>query len=91
MIKGFVRASDKKNLHISFQFIYFENKSTFYMQQNDLHEELASIRNMMERSSKFISLSGLSGILAGVYALIGAAVVFNLLATDLGADRHHEH
>ncbi|MFB9844049.1 hypothetical protein ACFFOO_16795 [Mucilaginibacter ginsenosidivorans] len=29
----------------------------------------------MERSSKFISLSGLSGILAGVYALAGAGVV----------------
>jgi hypothetical protein len=30
----------------------------------------------MERSSKFISLSGLSGILAGVYALIGAGLAY---------------
>ena len=37
---------------------------------NDLHH----IRSMMERSSRFISLSGLSGISAGICALIGAYV-----------------
>ena len=42
------------------------------MEEKELQNELASIRSLMERSSKFISLSGLSGILAGVYALIGA-------------------
>lgn len=35
-------------------------------------ETLTEIRHLMERSSRFISLSGLSGILAGVYALLGA-------------------
>lgn len=39
-------------------------------------ESLTEIRSLMERSSKFISLNGLSGIFAGVYALIGAAVAF---------------
>lgn len=38
--------------------------------------DIASIRNMMDRTSKFISLSGLSGVLAGVYALIGAGTVY---------------
>ncbi|MCB0490786.1 MAG: hypothetical protein KDC93_00060 [Cyclobacteriaceae bacterium] len=38
--------------------------------------DIASIRNMMERTSKFISLSGLSGVLAGVYALVGAGIVY---------------
>ncbi len=33
---------------------------------------LSDIRNMMDRSSRFISLSGLSGVFAGVIALIGA-------------------
>ncbi|MBK7650732.1 MAG: hypothetical protein IPJ20_08285 [Flammeovirgaceae bacterium] len=33
----------------------------------------------MERSVKFVSLSGLSGILAGCYALIGAAVAYALV------------
>ncbi|MCB9246313.1 MAG: hypothetical protein H6606_07755 [Flavobacteriales bacterium] len=42
------------------------NKNGDYIDQ--LHE----IRGLMERSSRFISLSGWSGILAGCYALIGA-------------------
>jgi hypothetical protein len=37
-------------------------------------ETLRDIRRMMERSSRFISLSGLSGVSAGVCALIGAYV-----------------
>ena len=49
------------------------------MEETELQNELASIRSIMERSSKFISLSGLSGILAGIYALIGAGVVYKLL------------
>ena len=39
-------------------------------------QELQQIRNIMERSSKFISLSGLSGIAAGFCALLGAAVAY---------------
>lgn len=35
-------------------------------------QDLQHIKQMMERSSRFISLSGLSGIAAGVCALIGA-------------------
>jgi len=35
-------------------------------------QELHQIKKMMERSSKFISLSGLSGISAGICALAGA-------------------
>ena len=46
------------------------------MEENEIQDELTSIRNLMERSSKFISLSGLSGVLAGVYALIGAGLAY---------------
>lgn len=42
----------------------------------EYEKDLASIRSMMERSVKFISLSGLSGVLAGIYALIGAAAAY---------------
>jgi hypothetical protein len=35
-------------------------------------EALKDIRRMMKESSRFLSLSGLSGILAGLYALAGA-------------------
>jgi len=49
------------------------------MEEKQIGDELASIRSLMERSSKFISLSGLSGILAGCYALVGAAVAYSLI------------
>lgn len=39
-------------------------------------EDLKHIRSMMERSTKFLSLSGISGILAGVIALIGATLAY---------------
>lgn len=39
-------------------------------------EDLQTIREIMERSSKFLSLSGLSGIFAGVCALTGAAIAW---------------
>jgi len=39
-------------------------------------EALQEIRSIMERSSRFISLSGLSGIAAGTIALLGAAAVY---------------
>lgn len=37
-------------------------------------EDLREIRSLMERSTRFISLSGLSGVLAGVWAIAGACV-----------------
>jgi len=39
-------------------------------------ENLSEIRSLMERSSRFISLSGLSGVAAGIFALLGAAAVY---------------
>ena len=40
-------------------------------------EQLHDIKRMMERSSRFISLSGLSGIAAGTFALIGAYFAYD--------------
>ncbi len=42
-------------------------------------EDLKEIRKMMEKSSRFLSLSGLSGIAAGLVALAGAAIAFFVL------------
>lgn len=42
--------------------------------ERDYSQDIAEIRSMMERSSKFLSLSGLVGILIGAYSLVGAAV-----------------
>jgi hypothetical protein len=39
-------------------------------------QELADIKSMMERSTRFLSLNGLAGVLAGIYALVGAGIVW---------------
>ena len=49
----------------------------------EYEKDIASIRTIMERSAKFISLSGLSGVLAGTYALIGSGVVYYLIQYPL--------
>jgi len=51
---------------------YFELQSTFMNNNNHPLDTLQDIKQMMERSSRFISLSGLSGIAAGACALVGA-------------------
>jgi hypothetical protein len=38
--------------------------------------DISEIRNMMEKASKFISLSGISGISAGIVALVGVSIAF---------------
>lgn len=50
------------------------------MNQNP-KDDLQHIRQMMERSSRFISLNGLSGVVAGLLALAGAGIAFYLLKT----------
>ncbi|MEO1514399.1 MAG: hypothetical protein AAFV95_05280 [Bacteroidota bacterium] len=49
--------------------------------RNEQLETLQEIRSLMERSSRFISLSGLSGVAAGIFALIGAGFVYVYLDT----------
>lgn len=41
--------------------------------------EIKEIKKMMEESSRVLSLSGMSGILIGIYALIGAFVAYQWL------------
>jgi hypothetical protein len=41
--------------------------------------EIKEIRQMMEQSSRFLSLSGLSGILIGLYALIAASIAYYMI------------
>ncbi|MDW7693314.1 hypothetical protein R9C00_01045 [Flammeovirgaceae bacterium SG7u.111] len=47
--------------------------------KTDYLNDLTEIRSLMERSSRFLSLSGLSGVFAGFFALGGAAVAYMLL------------
>lgn len=67
-------------LHNSLLFIYFEYQSTF-MEQKDLFKELGQIRSLMEKSSKFVSISGLSGVLIGCYALLGTLLGYFITAS----------
>lgn len=51
------------------------------MKNENYLKDIKDIKSMMANSSQFLSLSGLSGVLAGVYALIGAFVANNVLTT----------
>jgi ABC-type Na+ efflux pump permease subunit len=53
-------------------------------------EDIQVIREIMERSSKFLSLSGLSGVFAGVCAMIGAAVAW-FIVLDSGGVHYDEY
>jgi hypothetical protein len=54
--------------------------------QNHPLNTLQDIKKMMERSSRFISLSGLSGIAAGVCALAGAWFANNVIKDEYHSD-----
>ncbi len=45
-------------------------------------EDIKAIREMMEKSSKFLSLSGMSGVVAGFAAILGAAFAYFYLLRD---------
>lgn len=54
-------------------------------QSTDTLQEIKDIRRIMERSSRFISLSGLSGVAAGICALAGAWIGGNILDKYYGS------
>jgi uncharacterized membrane protein len=49
---------------------------------NKHSEDIKALREMMEKSSKFLSLSGLSGVFAGVTAIVGSLVAYFFILTD---------
>lgn len=49
------------------------------MEQANYLKDISDIKNMMSRSSRFLSISGLSGVLAGIYALIGAYLSYEII------------
>jgi len=56
------------------------------------YHQLRDIHQMMERTSKFIGLSGLSGVGAGLFALAGSAMVqWYLLVGGLDGYEHSMH
>ena len=66
------------------------------MNKQDEHlENLSEIRSLMERSSRFISLSGLSGVAAGIFAIVGAVAAYYYLGkyehTAAGEQAYYEY
>ena len=45
----------------------------------DYIRDITEMRTMMERSSRFLSLSGMAGVMAGIYALAGAWIAHSPL------------
>jgi len=56
--------------------------------QSETLKEISDIKRIMERSSRFISLSGLSGVVAGLCALTGAYFANNTIKNFY--DYNHE-
>ncbi len=50
------------------------------MSTEDYLKDITEIKVLMDKSSRFFSLSGLSGILAGIYAIVGAAIAYYLVS-----------
>lgn len=59
----------------------FVLQSTFMETKNYL-DDIKDIKSIMKQSTQFLSLSGLSGVLAGIYALIGATITYSLIEND---------
>ncbi len=62
-------------------FINFAKQSTFNMEKGYI-KDLEQIRDIMNRSTRFISLSGWSGVSTGVIALVGVFVGYRVVFED---------
>lgn len=61
------------------------------MEDKNYLNDLKEIKEMMSKSSQFISLSGLSGVLAGVYALVGAYFANTILYANVAVFSNIEY
>lgn len=52
---------------------------------------LKEIRSMMERSSRFLSLSGLAGIIAGIIAIAGIAAVYIFFNISVDGPEYYQY
>ena len=65
-------------------------KFFFMTQEQDHLKTLTEIKSLMEQSSRFLSLSGLSGIFAGIFALLGASVAYFYMDIGFLDDRYYD-
>lgn len=74
----------KTDLEINLIIFNFVFQSTFTDMEENLTsaDELKTIRKIMEESSRFLSLSGLSGVFAGLFAIAGGLVAYFLILNN---------
>src|SRR6476661_7264499 len=60
-------------------------------EQNQHLESLRDIKKLMESSSRFISLSGLSGVAAGVCALVAAWIAHIQIEKDINGTADYDY
>lgn len=56
-----------------------QHKVLLYMENKEVFSTLNEIRNLMEKSSRFLSLDGTSAIFVGIYACISAVIAYYML------------
>ena len=61
------------------------------MEEKDYLKDIQDIKSMMAQSSRFISLSGLSGVLAGIYSLIGAWFAYRTIYFDTSTSGNYKN
>ena len=57
------------------------------MNNQEALNTLNDIRNMMEKSTRFVSFSGLSSIVIGIYACIAAIIAYSILGNTTPVPR----
>lgn len=58
--------------------------------KQDQLQELREIRNLMERSTRFLSLSGIAGIIVGVVAITGVVKAYLFLGLSLNEPGYYQ-
>ena len=59
------------------------------MNNQEALNTLNDIRNMMEKSTRFVSFSGLSSIVIGIYACIAAIIAYSILGNTTPVPSRH--
>ena len=71
-------------MDLCFLYLTLRHKVLFMKEENiNPIEQIQEIKKMMQQSSRFISLSGLSGVFAGFFALAGAAAFYVYLNKNI--------
>ena len=60
------------------------------MNHHEQLQDIKEIRSIMERSSRFLSLSGLSGVFAGIFALAGFTAAYFHFGLELSSSEYFE-